>query len=148
MRAVLAVCALAPALALAQPAPKGKRACLVSVIQASPGPKKGSLELDAALRPFEASFKSGPWKRFRSFKVVTQARYDATPGTRAALSVEKDQVQLAFASGTQRDGKLHGTFGLGDKPGPFALGADDVALRPASSSAKGQRLYGLHCPVP
>ncbi|MEN9799339.1 MAG: hypothetical protein RL653_3035 [Pseudomonadota bacterium] len=148
MRAVLVVCALAPALALAQPALGGKRACLVSVIQASPGPKKGPLEVDAALRPFEAAFKSGAWKRFRSFKIVTQARYDATPGTRASLSVDKDQVQLAFAAGTQRDGKLHGTFGLGDKPGPFALGADEVALRPASASAKGQRLYGLHCPTP
>lgn len=148
MRAALAAVALLPVLALAQPAPKGKRTCLVSVIQASPGAKKGPVEVDAALRPFEAAFKTGPWKKFRGFKIVNQARYDATPGSSAALSVDKDQVKLTFDPGTQRDGKLHGTFGLGKNQAPFALSAEEVVLRPAAASGKGQRLYGLHCPLP
>ena len=145
---LLAAGLLLPSLAAAQPktAPK-KPTCLVSVIQAGPGKPKGPPEVDAALRDYEPTFKSPAWKRWRSFKIVNQARYESAPGTSASLSVDKDQVLLSFSPGPQADGKLRGTFGLGKKAKPFTLSPGEVVLVPAAASGKGQRLYGLSCPA-
>lgn len=118
-------------------------ACFVTVIHAlrAEGPAL------PALKPYQPLLAAKTYKKWKSFALLSQARYRLPPGGKALLSTAKDVLELDLVS---RDaGATRATLKVGKrKPLPLALSeAAPAQLVDGGSWKGGQLLYGVHCPA-
>ena len=139
--ASFALLLLAPARqARAEETPR-PRPCLVTVIQASTsaGPEV------PALRPYQALLSAKPYKKWKSFSLVSQARYWLPEGGKAVLATQKAPLELALVS--REKGVTQATFKVGKRKA-VQLALTEAAPAELVEGEKvkgGLLLYGVHC---
>jgi hypothetical protein len=117
--------------------------CYVTVIHAL----KAEGRALPALKPYAPLLSAKAYKKWKSFALVSQARYRLPPGGKALLAAAKEPLEFSVLS---RDGDAtRATLMAGKrKPLPFSLSATAPAqLVDGGPWQGGQLLYGVYCPA-
>jgi len=118
-------------------------ACFVTVIHAL----KAEGQALPALKPYQPPLAAKAFKKWKSFALLSQARYRLPPGGKALLSTAKDALELNLVS---RDaGTTRATLKVGKRKAvPLALtDAAPAQLVDGGSWKGGRLLYGVYCPA-
>jgi len=126
--------------ARAEEAPK-PQPCLVAIIHAV---KQKGPEVPA-LQPWRDLLAARAYKKWKSFSLVSQARYRLQAGGKATLAAKTGVVELSVAE--REAGVTRAAFKVGTrKPVSVALTRSAPAqLVDGGPWQGGQVLYGLHC---
>lgn len=116
-------------------------ACLLAVIHAltQKGPEV------PALQPWQGLLAARAYKTWKSFSLVSQARYRLQAGGKATLAAKTGVVELSVAA--REAGVTRATLKVGTrKPVPVTLTPSAPAQLVDGGPWQGGRvLYGLHC---